>query len=161
MNSLEKITRMTAILVAILVMACILVPVLSGDDLPAYPLSSSDLLEPAALAQSLNSGTATSHIFCVAFPSLYRQKHILHAQYAGPGNSPEGLKSLKEAVEKVPKSSEIVIYCGCCPMVRCPNLQPAYRLLKELGFSSVRVLNLPTTLLADWTSKGYPVDPVQ
>jgi len=158
MRFMQKISRLFSVIVLSLVLAAVLVPLLSGDDAPSYPWSQSELLAPADLAQSLQSAKQSPHIFCVAFPSLYKQKHILHAQYAGPGNKPEGLQSLKEAVEKLPKTAEIIIYCGCCPMVKCPNLQPAYRLLKELGYSRIRVVDIPTNLLTDWTSKGYPVE---
>jgi hypothetical protein len=89
---------------------------------------------------------------------LYRQRHVLHARFAGPAGKPEGLKALREAVEAQPKDSEIVIYCGCCPMQKCPNIRPAYQLLKELGFTRIRVLDLPTDFHADWSAKGYPVE---
>jgi hypothetical protein len=52
-----------------------------------------------------------------------------------------------------------VIYCGCCPMLKCPNIRPAYSTLKELGFTHIRVLSLPTNLHTDWVSKDYPSDP--
>ena len=141
-----------------LAIAGIMAPMLSSDDQPMDPWSKGDLLEPAAFADGLRSGTTPSTIICVAFPSLYTQKHIAHAIYAGPGNKPEGLEALRKTVNALPKSSDIVIYCGCCPMVKCPNLRPAYALLKELGFNRVRVLNIPTNLMTDWSAKGYPVE---
>ncbi len=63
---------------------------------------------------------------------------------------------LKKAVAGVAKDADLVLYCGCCPMVKCPNVRPAYRGLKEMGFTRVRVLNLPTNTLTDWYNKGYP-----
>jgi hypothetical protein len=63
---------------------------------------------------------------------------------------------LKRASANVPKNADIVIYCGCCPMDKCPNVRPAYRALKELGFTNVRVLSLPTNIHTDWDSKDYP-----
>ena len=41
-------------------------------------------------------------------------------------------------------------------MVKCPNVRPAYRTLKELGFTHIRVLNIATNMHADWYSKDYP-----
>jgi hypothetical protein len=41
-------------------------------------------------------------------------------------------------------------------MTKCPNIRPAYRTLKELGFTHIRVLSLPENLHADWVSKDYP-----
>jgi hypothetical protein len=97
-------------------------------------------------------------IICTGFPVLYRQKHIAHAHLAGPASKPEGIAQLKEAVGTTPRKAEIVIYCGCCPMVQCPNLRPAFSLLRDLGYQNIRVLNLPTNFHTDWADKGYPVE---
>jgi hypothetical protein len=35
---------------------------------------------------------------------------------------------------------------------------PAYGALKELGFSKIRVLILPTNFETDWVEKGYPIE---
>jgi len=42
--------------------------------------------------------------------------------------------------------------------LKCPNVRPAYRTLKEMGFTNVRVLNIPTNMNADWYSKNYPTE---
>ena len=47
---------------------------------------------------------------------------------------------LKEAVEKLPRDREIVIYCGCCPWDKCPNMQPAFAALREMGFTKAKAL---------------------
>lgn len=125
----------------------------SGD-----PWSQSELIEPAVLANQLGSDAQQLHIFCVTFPFLYRQKHIPHAQFTGPAEKPEGIAELRSAVASLPKNAPIVIYCGCCPMDKCPNIRPAYRALQELGFKHIQVLNLPTNFHTDWTAKGYPVE---
>jgi len=121
------------------------------------PWPQSAVVQPAMLATSLESPLAKEPvILCVAFPVLYRTKHIRGALFAGPGNKPEGLEELKKVVADLPKDSDIVLYCGCCPMDKCPNMRPAYRTLKELGFTKVRVLNIPTNMHADWYTKNYP-----
>lgn len=97
-------------------------------------------------------------VICVGFPVLYRQKHIPHAPLGGPASKPEGIAHLKKAIAADPKDADIVIYCGCCPMVHCPNLRPAFSLLTNLGYKNVRVLNLPTNFRTDWIDKGYPVE---
>jgi thiosulfate/3-mercaptopyruvate sulfurtransferase len=123
----------------------------------ADPWLKSELLEPADFAATLRSPSAKQPaIFCVAFPVLYRSRHIVHAILAGPGSKPEGIEALKTAVAAKPKDSDIVLYCGCCPMEKCPNLRPAYRTLKELGYTHVRVLSIPTNMHTDWYSKDYP-----
>jgi hypothetical protein len=76
---------------------------------------------------------------------------------AGPASKTEGIADLHPAVASLAKSSAIVIYCGCCPMKDCPNIRPAYRTLKELGFNNLRVLDLPTNFHTDWVLKGYSV----
>jgi hypothetical protein len=92
----------------------------------------------------------------VAFPVLYRSRHITGALDAGAGSKPEGIEALKKLVSGAPKDADIVIYCGCCPMDKCPNVRPAYRALKQMGYSRVRVLNIPTNMTTDWYSKNYP-----
>ncbi len=120
------------------------------------PWPKSDLIDPAAFAATLRTSAAGPRIVCVAFPILYRSKHIAHAVFAGPGAKPDGIDALKKAVAGLAKNSDIVLYCGCCPMEKCPNIRPAYRTLKELGFTRVRVLNIPTNMHTDWFSKDYP-----
>ena len=125
----------------------------------ADPWPASDLMAPLELAKVLNSSNkARPTIVCVAFPVLYRKRHIIHAEFAGPGNKPEGIEDLKSASAKLDKNADVVLYCGCCPMVRCPNIRPAYRTMKELGFSKVRVLNLSDSFHTDWVAKSYPVE---
>ena len=124
----------------------------------ADPWSKSDLMEPASLAQEIQSAKPPQ-VLCVAFPVLYRSRHILHAVDAGPGAKPEGLEALKKAAAALPKSADIVIYCGCCPMVKCPNIRPAYRTLREMGFTHIRVLDIRTNMHEDWYNKDFPSEP--
>ena len=119
------------------------------------PWPSSAVIEPAALAQILQKGKPPM-VISVAFPVLYHAKHIVHAVEAGPGSKPEGIEALKKAVAGIPKDADIVVYCGCCPMVKCPNIRPAYRTLHELGYTHVRVLDVPTNMHDDWYAKNYP-----
>lgn len=121
------------------------------------PWSTSQLIPPALLAQSLRESRHPL-IICAGFPVLYRQKHVAHALLAGPASKAEGIAQLKETVADTPKDAEIVIYCGCCPMVHCPNLRPAFSLLDNLGYKEIGVLNLPTNFRTDWVEKGYPVE---
>jgi thiosulfate/3-mercaptopyruvate sulfurtransferase len=124
----------------------------------ADPWPKSDLLEAPALASILKSGKPPM-IISVAFPVLYRSKHIVHAVDAGAGSKPEGIATLKKLVANAPKDADIVLYCGCCPMDKCPNVRPAYRALKDMGYTRVRVLNIPTNMHTDWYTKNYPSEP--
>jgi len=115
-------------------------------------------IEPKDLVAELQAKAARPALIHVGFPVMYRGKHIPHSVYAGPASKDEGLDALKTAVAKLPHDREIVVYCGCCPMDRCPNLRPAVALLKQMGFSNVKVLNLPTNFKADWLDHGYPFE---
>lgn len=119
------------------------------------PWMPSEIMEPAALAKALQ-GPHPPLILSVAFPVLYRNRHILHAIDANAASKPEGIDTLKKLVANMPKDSDLVIYCGCCPMTKCPNVRPAFRTLKGLGFTHVRVVDIPTNMHEDWYSKDYP-----
>jgi hypothetical protein len=126
-----------------------------GQEAASDPWAPGELLQPSDLAKAIESGHAPV-VLSVAFPVLYRGRHIVHAINAGPTSKSEGIEALKKAVANLSKDSDLVIYCGCCPMVKCPNIRPAYRTLQELGFTHIRVLSLPTNLHDDWVSKDYP-----
>jgi hypothetical protein len=119
------------------------------------PWTPAELLQPAELAKVIESGKAPV-ILSVAFPVLYKGRHIVHAINAGPTSKPEGIEALKTAVASLAKNADLVIYCGCCPMVKCPNIRPAYSTLKELGFTHIRVLSIPENLHTDWVTKNFP-----
>jgi hypothetical protein len=125
---------------------------------PADPWTKGDVVEPAELAATL-SGVQRPLVISVAFPVLYRSRHIAGALDAGAASKPEGMETLRRLVAGKPKDAAIVIYCGCCPMNKCPNVRPAFRTLKEMGYTKVRVLNIPTNMSADWYTKNYPSEP--
>ena len=115
---------------------------------------------PEDLAQVLRSaGAEKPAIFNVGFRVLFAQAHIPGSQYAGPGKDQTGLDALRKAVSALPKTNPIVLYCGCCPWERCPNLEQPWRLLVAAGFTRVKVLYIPKSFGQDWVQKGYPVEP--
>jgi thiosulfate/3-mercaptopyruvate sulfurtransferase len=123
------------------------------------PWLASSVLEPPALAKLLTAPAGKPPaIFAVAFPVLYNSKHLPHAVFAGPGSKPEGIEALKKAAAGLPSDADIVLYCGCCPMTQCPNIRPAYQALKGMGFTHIRVLDIPTNMATDWFGKGYPFE---
>jgi thiosulfate/3-mercaptopyruvate sulfurtransferase len=115
------------------------------------------VVQPKELADRIAKGPQPA-IFQVGPSFLYRSKHIPGAIYAGPGSHPEGLELLKAAVAKLPHDREIAIYCGCCPWDKCPNVKPAMELLKNMGFTRVTAMHVPTSFKADWIDQGYPVE---
>jgi hypothetical protein len=118
------------------------------------PWNAEDVLPPAELAANLK----TPLVIHVGFPVLYRAAHITGSEYAGPGSKPEGIELLKKAVADQPRSREIVLYCGCCPWEKCPNIRPAFAALHALGFTHVKVMMVPDNLKADWIDKGFPTE---
>ena len=122
---------------------------LAGD-----PWSDKDLLQPKEVAANLK-GPLVLH---VGFNVLYRAAHIPGSEYAGPGSKAEGLELLKKAVAGQAKDREIVLYCGCCPWEKCPNIRPAFSALHDLGFTRVKVMIVPENLKADWIDKGFPTE---
>lgn len=112
---------------------------------------------PAELAKEL-AGADRPVVICTAPAFLYRVAHIPGAVLHGPASDPAGLASLTEWAQTLPRSTSLVIYCGCCPMRDCPNLRPAWAALKGLGFTRVRVLILADSFRADWIERGYPIE---
>ena len=120
----------------------------------------SELIEPSALAKALDSSDPP-YVVCVSDSAPYRTRHIAHAIFAGPGGKPEGIDLLKAAASVFSKDDNVVIYCGCCPLNKCPNVRPAYTALKESGFTHVRVLDVMTNLGSEWYGRGYPSESEQ
>ncbi len=89
---------------------------------------------------------------------LFSEAHIPGSDYAGPGSQPAGLELLRKRVASEPKSRLIVLYCGCCPWDRCPNMGAAYRQLSDLGFTNVKAVYMASNFGDDWVAKGYPIE---
>ena len=124
------------------------------------PWTVSETVIPADLEKELSDPDPARRpiVACVGFKFLYDGGHVPGASYHGPGSKPEGLADLKTWAQSLPKSSSVVLYCGCCPLERCPNLRPAFTALHDAGFARLRVLLLPTNFATDWAGKGYPVE---
>jgi hypothetical protein len=121
----------------------------------AFAAGEMAMVQPAELAAKLAAKPA---IFYVGPNVMYRSKHIPGAIYAGPGMKPEGIELLKQAVAKLPRDKEIYIYCGCCPWDKCPNMQPAFAALKEMGFTKAEGVYMADNFKANWLDKGYPFE---
>lgn len=117
------------------------------------PWTPKQLIEPAALAGQLKLSPAERPVVIDIGPAGV----IAGAEEVGPAEDKENLAKMKALLQKVPKDKEVVIYCGCCPFARCPNVRPAFTLLKTLGYTNARLLNLTDNLKADWIDKGYPL----
>lgn len=114
------------------------------------------LIQPAALADILKASNPPP-LLQVGFSVMYSEAHIPGSIYAGPTGTAAGIEKLTAAVKSFDKSKPVVIYCGCCPWVRCPNVAGAYKTLTALGFAQIKVLYIADNFGADWADKGYPV----
>jgi hypothetical protein len=94
----------------------------------------------------------------VGFKVLYRAGAIPGTRYVGAGSRPEGIAALRREVRDVPRARSIVLYCGCCPWDHCPNMRPAFRALREMGFKNVRALYIEKDLDTDWVNAGFPLE---
>jgi thiosulfate/3-mercaptopyruvate sulfurtransferase len=152
---LLRIFLLTAI--GVFASALFLLPARHAQNSPD-PWTKAESVEAPSLVKELNDSKTAPTVVFVGFQRLYTAGHIKGAQFHGSGGNADGLKELKSWAATLPKTSNVVIYCGCCPMERCPNVRPAFTALRELGLAKVRVLILPTSFEVDWADKGYPYD---
>lgn len=122
------------------------------------PWTDSQTVQPAELNKELSNPKTAPTVLFVGYQRLFSAGHIKGAQYHGSGGSAEGLAQIKAWAASLPRSTNLVIYCGCCPLERCPNIRPAFIALRDLGFTKLRVLLLPTSFEVDWAEKGLPYD---
>lgn len=146
-------TRFGLVLAAL---ALMLVPAFAQQgSAPTIPKTA--LIQAPELVAQIKTGKAPT-ILQVGFSALYQQAHIPGAIYAGPGNKDEGIANLKTQVKALDKGKPLVIYCGCCPWEKCPNVAASWKELTAEGFKNVKVLYIPDNFGADWADKGYPTD---
>jgi thiosulfate/3-mercaptopyruvate sulfurtransferase len=148
-------------LVFLFALAIVSLPMRSvrGDEQkPADPWPASQTVQPADLARELAEKNETPPtVVYVGFHTLFAGGHIPRASFHGSASTEQGLAELKKWAESLPRSTNLVIYCGCCPFDHCPNIRPAYVALNSMGFKKLRVLVLPTNFATDWAGKGYPM----
>jgi len=109
------------------------------------------LIAPAALARILDSNKVLPLLYCIGPGAV-----IPHSIDIGMSSSKNNLNKLRDSLKDVFRSTDIVIYCGCCPFDHCPNVRPAIALLKEMNFTNFHLLDLPHNIKTDWIDKGYP-----
>jgi hypothetical protein len=135
-------------------------PAVSDDSASKDPWAASQTVTPAALVAELTAKEQAGKptVVCVGFRPLYQGAHIPGASFHGAASAPNGIADLKDWARFVPRAANIVLYCGCCPLERCPNLKPAFLNLRDIGFTNLRVLLLPNDFNTDWIEKGYAVE---
>jgi hypothetical protein len=145
----QKTRLLNALAAAILFSS--ITPALPQSD---NPWTDKQLKDPAVLAAAISDPKAPR-------PQIFNVgpvQQIKGAIAIGPATKPDNLEKLKQQLAKLPKDKEVIIYCGCCPYSRCPNVRPAFELLQKLKFKNAKLLNLPSNLNDDWISKGYPLE---
>jgi len=117
-------------------------------------------VQSSELVRELASASADSRptIVYVGFRTLFVGGHIPGATFHGSASTEQGPADIKKWAASLPRTANLVIYCGCCPFERCPNIHPAFALFREMGFTHLRVLELRTSLAADWADKNYAIE---
>lgn len=151
--------------VASLILGMLLVQPLQAQDKTGPgpedgPWAASQVMTVQQLAAQLKAGEKPA-ILQVGFHVLYEAAHIPGSVYCGPASKPAGVKALREAAAKLPRDREVVLYCGCCPWQKCPNIRPAFDALKGMGFRKLKVLYIPDSFARDWVQQHLPSSEVK
>jgi thiosulfate/3-mercaptopyruvate sulfurtransferase len=115
------------------------------------PWTPKDLIEPEVLSGIINNTKVQKPVIYNIGPVA----DIKGAVNIGSTTNKANLDKLGKALASVPKDKMVVIYCGCCPFRNCPNIRPAFNLLKERGYKNPKLLNLKHNLKVDWIDYGY------
>jgi len=124
-----------------------------SDTTGSEPWTQEQLMDPAVLAQMLNDPNAKVPVIL----DIGSFGGIKNSVRIGAAREKANIEKLRQFLSNQPKDADIVIYCGCCPFADCPNIRPAFNVLKEMGFTNAKLLNLPRNLKTDWSDKGYPM----
>lgn len=123
----------------------------------ADPWTKDQLIEPAELAKLLDAPTKPI-VLDIGVAGWIKGGRIKGSIIIGPAKEPQNLEKLRASVSQYPRDTELVIYCGCCPMEHCPNIRPAFKLLNEMKFTRCKLLNLPDNFKTDWANHGFPTE---
>jgi len=159
-SRLQSVYLASSVAVLLAVSAALLsVPAIRGQEKQSLdPWTAAQSLQPDDLARELAGKNQTPPtIVYVGFRTLFAGGHIPGATFHGSASTEQGLSDLKKWTEELPRTTNLVIYCGCCPLEKCPNIRPAFTALDKMGFKKLRVLVLPTNFATDWADKGYPI----
>src|SRR5689334_14129486 len=89
------------------------------------PWTQSQLMQPAELAALLSNPAAKQPVIFSIGPA----GGIKNSIEIGQTKQSENLDKLRKQLNTLSRDTAVVIYCGCCPFVNCPNIRPAFRLL--------------------------------
>ncbi len=122
------------------------------------PWRADQLMLPQQLASALSAPPGKRPLVLhVGFAVLYRGSAIPGSRAVGPASRPEGIQELKRVARGIPRDTPVVLYCGCCPWSHCPNVAPAFRTMRAMGFKNVKLLYVASNMQKDWVDRGFPV----
>lgn len=117
------------------------------------PWMASQLMPPRQLADRIQQAKTPMPLIVNIGP----QAVIKGSVDVGPAGEKPNIKKLETLLSKEDKNREVVLYCGCCPFDRCPNIRPAFTQIKKMGFKKAKLLDIPKNIKTDWIDKDYPV----
>lgn len=129
----------------------------AGQTGSSDPWTPAQLVRPADFARELETaqdGTRPTVLY-VGFRTLFEGGHISGATFHGTAGTEPGLAELRKWAATLPRATNLVVYCGCCPLDHCPNIRPGFTALRDMGFTKLRVLALPQSFAADWVEKRF------
>lgn len=122
-----------------------------GAGLQKNTWTGSQLMKPETLVKIIRAGQK------LKIYNIGVVQNIKGAVNMGAASEKENLKKFAEVLKGIPANTALVVYCGCCPMDKCPNIRPAFQLLNDLKFKNAKLLELPVNVKTDWIDKGYPL----
>jgi thiosulfate/3-mercaptopyruvate sulfurtransferase len=117
------------------------------------PWTMDQLLDPAQLVATISDRNAVQPVIVSVGPGAV----IPNSVDVGPAAEKVNREKFEAHLKTLPSDAAIVIYCGCCPFNKCPNVRPAFAILNEMGFKRHKLLNLTQNIKTDWIDHGYPV----
>lgn len=155
MNSYQSTSLTRALFISLMLISVMQTALFAQAKHPAQedPWNTSQLLAPSELAKTIETEPKEKQPLVLSIGPAAMIKGSIDL---GAASDKDGLNKLKTTLAAQPKDREIVIYCGCCPFAHCPNVRPAFSLLKEMHFTNARLLNLEHNIRTDWIDKGYP-----
>jgi hypothetical protein len=133
--------------------AVVVLATLSFRTMNEEPWKPGQLLAPAELAKIIGDPAVKQPmVFCIGPGAVIKGSIDI-----GPAKDSNNVNKLRQRLSELPKDANIVIYCGCCPFVHCPNIRPAFVLLNGMKFTHPQLLNIEHNIKTDWIDKGYPV----
>lgn len=93
------------------------------------PWTDNQLIAPSALAGNFKDVKSKIPVIF----NIGSVEDIKGARHIGAVSNAENLGKLRNAVAALPKNTTIVIYCGCCPFSKCPNIRQHSSSCKNWG----------------------------